>query len=108
MHIETYYLLIINFNIMTTQPLTITDLRRNPRSVIAMAEKQGEVPILKRSKFAVVVVSIEKYMKMEKEIDDYRKALFRDSMKKSEEDLKHKRTAGPFKSSHELMKYLNT
>ena len=57
---------------LNTQTIkSLTDLRLNPKNILKLAEEEGAVYILDRSKPKGVVLSLEKYDEMVDLIDDY-------------------------------------
>jgi prevent-host-death family protein len=92
---------------MIAQPTSITELRRDPRRVMARVKKEKVVPILVHSKFQATLVDIEEWQRMQQELKDLRHEQFVKEVIEAENEVERGEGHGPFDNVTDLMKHLN-
>lgn len=74
---------------MITQPVTVTDMRRNAKSVLERIRKEKELPIVVHSRVVAVLISYSSYQEIKKRLkeleDKYLDVVFAEAEKEYRE-----------------------
>ena len=90
-----------------TQPITTTDMRRDPKSLLERVKKEKLIPILVHSEFAAAVISIDELNRLYEKIKDLKHELFVQEALASIEDYEKNGGSGPFDTIDEFAHHLD-
>ena len=90
-----------------TQPITVTDMRRDPKDLLKRVKKEGVVPILVHSEFEAAVISIDELNRLYEKIKDLKHELFVQKTLAAEKDYKENGGSGPFDTIDEFAHHLD-
>jgi hypothetical protein len=89
------------------QPMTITDMRRDPKSLLARLKKEKVLPVLVHSRYEAAFVDIDELNRLYSEIKELKHRLFAEETLRAEQEVREGKGNGPFKSIDELMEHLD-
>lgn len=90
-----------------TQPTTITDIRRDPKAILARLKKEKVLPILVHSKFEAAFISIDELTRMYEELHALRHSQFVQETLEAEKEIEEGGGYGPFDTVVDALKSLN-
>ncbi|MBN2307088.1 type II toxin-antitoxin system prevent-host-death family antitoxin [Candidatus Peregrinibacteria bacterium] len=90
-----------------TQPITVTDMRRDPKSLLERVKKEGVVPILTHSEFEAAIISVDELNRLYESIKELKHELFVQETLEAIEEHKRDGGIGPVEDIDEFMKLLN-
>ncbi len=90
-----------------TQPVTTTQMRRDPKSILKRLKKEKVIPIFVNSKVSAAFISTEELESLHAEIKLLKREKFVDEIKASLGDYEKNGGIGPFKTVDALMNSLN-
>jgi len=88
------------------QPITTTDMRRDPKSLLERVKKEKVVPVLAHSQYEVAMVSVDELNRLHEMIKDLKHELFVQGVLEAGAEIERGEGYGPFKSVDEMMKHL--
>lgn len=89
------------------QPITTTDMRRDPKSLLERVKKEKMVPILVHSQLEAVVMSIDELNHLHEIIKDLKHELFVQETLEAERDYEKNGGSGPFDTMDEFEQHLD-
>ncbi len=90
-----------------TQPVTVTDMRRDPKNLLERVKKEGVVPILTHSEFEAAVISVDELNRLYKSIKELKHELFVQETLEAAASVERGEGIGPFDDVDESIKALN-
>ncbi len=90
------------------QPATVTDMRRDPKSLLERVKKEKVVPVLTHSEFDVAMIDINELNRLHEMIKDLKHELFVQETLEAERDMERGKVAGSFNSIEALEKHFET
>jgi len=90
------------------QPATVTDMRRDPKSLLERVKREKVVPILVHSEFGVAMIDVEELNRLHDIIKQLKHELFVQETLVTMEDYKKKGGIGPFDSVEAFMESLES
>ncbi len=88
------------------QPVTVTDMRRDPKALLKRVEKEQVVPILVHSKISAAVVSVEELNRLHETIKELKHDMFVQETLESVKDYEENGGIGPFDEVDDFMNAL--
>lgn len=88
------------------QPITTTDMRRDPKGLLARVKKEKVVPILTHSKVEAAIISVDELNHLHEIIKELKHELFVQETLAASAEIDRGEGYGPFKSVDEMMKHL--
>ena len=89
-----------------TQPITVTDMRRDPKALLKRVKKEGVVPILVHSGYPAAVIAIEKLNELYDMIRELKHEIFVQETLEVEKEFERNGGSGPFNSVDEFMEHI--
>lgn len=89
------------------QPITTTDMRRDPKSLLERVKKEKTVPILVHSQLEAVVISMDELNRLYEMIKDLKHELFVQGVLEAEAEIDRGEVCGPFSTVEEFMDSIN-
>ena len=89
-----------------TQPITVTDMRRDPKALLKRVKKEGVVPILVHSEFPAAVISIDKLNELYEAIKELKHELFVQETLEAKAEIEGGGGHKPFNSTEDFIKHL--
>lgn len=89
-----------------TQPTTITDMRRDPKNLLARVKKEKVLPILVHSKFEAAFISIDELNRLYEELKTLRREQFVQETLEAGKEVEECGGHGPFNTAEEIMEHL--
>lgn len=92
---------------LINQPISVTDMRRDPKGIIKRVQKENILPILVHSEFEAALISVKELNRMIRELKELRHQNFVYETLESAKEVKEGKYNGPFDTVEEAMDFLN-
>lgn len=89
------------------QPITTTDMRRDPKSLLERVKKEKTVPILVHSQLEAVVISMDELNRLYEMIKDLKHELFVQETLGAIREYEEHGGSGPFDTIEEFENHIN-
>lgn len=89
------------------QPITTTDMRRDPKSLLERVKKEKTVPILVHSQLEAVVISMDELNRLYETIKDLKHELFVQETLGAIKEYEAHGGSGPFDTMEEFEEHIN-
>lgn len=89
-----------------TQPITVTDMRRDPKALLKRVKKEGVVPILVHSEFPAAFIAIDKLNELYELIKELKHEIFVMETLEASAEIERGGGSGPFDSVEEFMTHI--
>lgn len=90
-----------------TQPITTTDMRRDPKSLLERVKKEKMIPILVHSQLEAVVISMDELNRLYENIRDLKHEIFVKETLGAIKEYEDCGGSGPFSTMKEFEKHIN-